>query len=116
MKFQLPYPARLSMGIFLLLTVGIALSPATSPDNLSRLAQAITLAPNADFESAVLHYTLLPRLVIALLTGAALGLAGALVQQVLRNPLAAPTTLGVAAGAQLVLGLIMLLAPSLLVW
>ncbi|OON39905.1 Fe3+-hydroxamate ABC transporter permease FhuB [Izhakiella australiensis] len=49
----------------------------------------------------VFHYSLLPRLVMALLVGAGLGLAGLLFQQVLRNPLAEPTTLGVSAGAQL---------------
>ena len=47
------------------------------------------------------HYSLLPRLTISLLVGAGLGLVGVLFQQVLRNPLAEPTTLGVATGAQL---------------
>jgi iron complex transport system permease protein len=47
------------------------------------------------------HYSLLPRLAISLLVGAGLGLVGVLFQQVLRNPLAEPTTLGVATGAQL---------------
>lgn len=100
----------------LLLLAGLLLSPASSFENLMRLPGALVLTQSASFEQAVLHYTLLPRLTIALLTGAALGFAGTLVQQVLRNPLAAPTTLGVAAGAQLTLGLVMLLAPSLLVW
>lgn len=52
-------------------------------------------------EQMLFHYSLLPRLAIALLVGAGLGLAGVLFQQVLRNPLAEPTTLGVATGAQL---------------
>jgi ABC-type enterobactin transport system permease subunit len=38
---------------------------------------------------------------VSLLVGAGLGLVGVLFQQVLRNPLAEPTTLGVATGAQL---------------
>ena len=49
----------------------------------------------------VFHYSLLPRTVLALLVGAGLGLAGLLFQQILRNPLAEPTTLGVSSGAQL---------------
>lgn len=49
----------------------------------------------------IFHYSLLPRLAISLLVGAGLGLVGVLFQQVLRNPLAEPTTLGVATGAQL---------------
>ncbi|MBB1198731.1 Fe(3+)-hydroxamate ABC transporter permease FhuB [Enterobacteriaceae bacterium 89] len=58
--------------------------------------------PNIDSISQMLfHYSLLPRLVISLLVGAGLGLVGVLFQQVLRNPLAEPTTLGVATGAQL---------------
>lgn len=111
------YPSLRLIALTLsLLLVGLILSPATSLDNLIRLPGSLALSTSASFEQAVLHYTLLPRLSIALLTGAALGLAGTLVQQVLRNPMAAPTTLGVAAGAQLALGLVMLLAPSLLVW
>ncbi|MCK1969534.1 Fe(3+)-hydroxamate ABC transporter permease FhuB [Franconibacter sp. IITDAS19] len=47
------------------------------------------------------HYSALPRLAVSLLVGAGLGLVGVLFQQVLRNPLAEPTTLGVATGAQL---------------
>jgi iron complex transport system permease protein len=41
----------------------------------------------------------LPRVVLALLVGAAFGLAGGLSQSVLRNPLASPDVLGVSAGA-----------------
>ncbi|HBC5673202.1 TPA: Fe(3+)-hydroxamate ABC transporter permease FhuB [Citrobacter koseri] len=59
-------------------------------------------SPDIDsIEQMIFHYSLLPRLVIALLVGAGLGLVGVLFQQVLRNPLAEPTTLGVATGAQL---------------
>ncbi|MFH0476011.1 Fe(3+)-hydroxamate ABC transporter permease FhuB [Kluyvera ascorbata] len=52
-------------------------------------------------DQMLFHYSLLPRLAISLLVGAGLGLVGVLFQQVLRNPLAEPTTLGVATGAQL---------------
>ncbi|WP_333495943.1 Fe(3+)-hydroxamate ABC transporter permease FhuB [Kluyvera sp. CHPC 1.251] len=52
-------------------------------------------------DQMLFHYSLLPRLTISLLVGAGLGLVGVLFQQVLRNPLAEPTTLGVATGAQL---------------
>lgn len=60
------------------------------------------LAPDGTVISQVLfHDTQLPRIVMSLLTGAGLGLAGLLFQQVLKNPLAEPSTLGVANGAQL---------------
>lgn len=64
--------------------------------------QQAVWSPDIDvIEQMVFHYSLLPRLAIALLVGAGLGLVGVLFQQVLRNPLAEPTTLGVATGAQL---------------
>lgn len=43
----------------------------------------------------------LPRLLAGVIAGAALGLAGTLLQSITRNPLAAPGTLGVNAGAHL---------------
>jgi len=62
---------------------------------------AIKAAGPESVSQMVFHYSLLPRLALSLLVGAGLGLVGLLFQQVLRNPLAEPTTLGVATGAQL---------------
>lgn len=62
---------------------------------------------------AVAYFSLLPRIVVALLCGGALGLAGAVFQTVLRNPLAEPSLLGVTSGAQLALAASLLYAPSL---
>lgn len=67
-----------------------------------------------DATRLVLYYSTLPRLATAILAGAALALAGALFQQVLRNPLADPTTLGVSAGANLALVVASLFIPGLL--
>lgn len=64
-------------------------------------AQALTRPDVNNIDQVVFHYSLLSRLALALLVGAGLGLAGLLFQQVLRNPLAEPTTLGVSSGAQL---------------
>ncbi|BDH47057.1 Fe3+-hydroxamate ABC transporter permease FhuB [Salmonella enterica subsp. enterica serovar Choleraesuis] len=59
-------------------------------------------SPNPDaIDTMLFYYSALPRLAMALLVGSGLGLCGVLFQQVLRNPLAEPTTLGVASGAQL---------------
>lgn len=68
----------------------------------------------ADFRQLRFHHAALPRIAVGLLAGAALGLAGALYQAVLRNPLAEPTTLGVSAGAHLALAAALLHAPWLL--
>ncbi|NDW06003.1 Fe(3+)-hydroxamate ABC transporter permease FhuB [Jiella pacifica] len=70
------------------------------------------LAPG--FAGNYLAYGLLPRGGFALLGGAALGLAGALLQRTLRNPAADASTLGVGAGAQLALGAATLFAPTLI--
>ncbi len=62
---------------------------------------ALLTPDNYRIEQMVFHYSLMPRLTLSLLAGAGLGLVGLLFQQVLRNPLAEPATLGVASGAQL---------------
>ena len=62
----------------------------------------------------LLHYTILPRVVVALMAGAGLGLAGAILQRILRNPLAEPATLGISAGAHLLLAIVTLFCPAIL--
>jgi len=53
----------------------------------------------------------LPRAIAAVLVGAALATSGAVMQTVLRNPLAAPDILAVTSGAQLALVVVSLLLP-----
>lgn len=55
----------------------------------------------------------LPRVVAALLAGAALAVSGVLLQAVTRNPMAAPGLLGVSAGAQVALTLAVTVLPGL---
>src|SRR3990167_1442660 len=76
--------------------------------------QALWQPDEGDIRQLVVHYSWLPRLCMAALCGATLALAGTVMQQVLRNPLASPTTLGVASGAQLALVVATLWAPGLL--
>jgi iron complex transport system permease protein len=52
-------------------------------------------------ESGVLFAIRLPRVVLGLLAGAALGISGAAVQGLFRNPLAAPGLIGISSGAAL---------------
>ncbi|MER5171215.1 Fe(3+)-hydroxamate ABC transporter permease FhuB [Thioclava kandeliae] len=67
--------------------------------------------------TALLFYQgTLPRGVVALLAGALLGLSGVLMQTVLRNPIADPSSLGLSAGAQLALIIATLFFPDWLVW
>lgn len=72
-------------------------------------------APNTDdFSQVLVHYSWAPRLAMALLIGSGLGLAGAVLQQILRNPLASPTTLGVESGAQLAIAIATVYLPGLM--
>ncbi|WP_036131528.1 Fe(3+)-hydroxamate ABC transporter permease FhuB [Marinobacter nitratireducens] len=66
------------------------------------------------YSSVLAHFSWAPRVSIALLIGCGLGLAGAVTQQVLGNPLASPTTLGVEAGGQFGVTVATLFAPALL--
>ncbi|WP_433690193.1 Fe(3+)-hydroxamate ABC transporter permease FhuB [Kosakonia cowanii] len=98
---------RFSLSSALLLAVLFILAAGLTWYNLTlalpraQWGQAL-FTPNIDrIDQMLFHYSLLPRLAISLLVGAGLGLVGVLFQQVLRNPLAEPTTLGVATGAQL---------------
>ena len=62
--------------------------------------QALTQFDPANGDHAVVHARI-PRTVLGLLAGGALGLAGAAMQGVARNPLADPGIIGVNAGAAL---------------
>lgn len=68
----------------------------------------------ARLDQLAAHYVLFPRFAVALMVGAALGLAGTILQQVLRNPLAEPATLGISAGAHLSLAVATLWLPDAL--
>ncbi|WP_316391221.1 Fe(3+)-hydroxamate ABC transporter permease FhuB [Citrobacter farmeri] len=94
------FPALL-LGLLFIVAVGLTWTNFSIALPRAQWQQALW-SPNIDLiEQMIFHYSLLPRLVISLLVGAGLGLVGVLFQQVLRNPLAEPTTLGVATGAQL---------------
>jgi len=99
--------SRISLLPALLLAALFALALGLTWNNLNvalpraRWGSALTAPDIDDIREMIFHYSLLPRLAISLLVGAGLGLVGVLFQQVLRNPLAEPTTLGVATGAQL---------------
>ncbi|WP_207468537.1 iron ABC transporter permease, partial [Paracoccus fontiphilus] len=108
------------------MTARLALSLAALAATALWLAAALHLLPferwpgwpldprNMDIAQILLGFGLMPRGVVALLAGAMLGLSGAILQVVLRNPVADPTTLGISAGAQLALVMATMLTPGLL--
>ncbi|MDZ4394189.1 Fe(3+)-hydroxamate ABC transporter permease FhuB [Cypionkella sp.] len=78
----------------------------------ARMAQLIAGAAPQDFADALFVQGALPRLVMAALVGAALGLAGSLMQQLTQNALVSPMTMGVSSGAWLALVLAAIVLPG----
>lgn len=95
-----PFPALLLLALFVAAT-GLCWFNLNAALPRAQWLQAFRQPEVDRIAQMLFHYSLLPRVAIALLVGAGLGLVGVLFQQVLRNPLAEPTTLGVATGAQL---------------
>jgi len=81
---------------------------ATRPQVPGDAAQAAAL------DSVLLWNSILPRSVLALVAGAALGLSGTLLQRVLRNPIADASTLGIASGAELAMTAALSFSPLLI--
>ena len=69
-----------------------------------------------DFAHHVVMQLRLPRVLVAALAGCALGISGVLFQGVIRNPLAAPETLGVSGGAALGAVIVLVLLPDASPW
>lgn len=107
-RLMLPLAAALACGLWL--AAALQLLPWSD-------WPALPLTPGAmSLDQIMLGFGLMPRGVIALLAGAALGLSGAILQAVLRNPVADPTTLGISSGAQLALVMATILRPDLLAY
>lgn len=91
------------VGSFALLLLGVlAVAPMIGPTKID-LVKALTsdLAFSDNVDANILFLARLPRILLAAVTGAALAVAGVVLQALLRNDLAAPFTLGVSSGAAL---------------
>jgi iron complex transport system permease protein len=80
---------------------------------LDEIIRAI-FAPDGSPEHQVVRFARLPRVAAGIVAGAALGIAGVLLQAVTRNPLASASTVGVNAGAYLAVVAAAIFAPGLL--
>lgn len=98
---SLRVPAVAAGALILLgaLTIGDVLVGPAGVDPAQALA--LLFAPDGSADSALVQSLRLPRAISGLAVGVALGLAGALLQAAVRNPLAEPGTIGVNAGAML---------------
>ena len=86
--------------LFFLMTITITPLIGSVQINLEK-AFSKDLAFNDNVDANILFLARIPRIILAALTGAALSVAGAVFQSLLRNDLAAPFTLGVSSGAAL---------------
>lgn len=100
MRYRYFLPVSFLLALFIV-ALGLTLHNMQALLPSHQWMSALQLPDPDKINQMLFHYSLLPRVMIALLVGAGLGLVGVLFQQVLRNPLAEPTTLGVASGAQL---------------
>jgi iron complex transport system permease protein len=92
--FYIHYKKQLIIIVLLILTV-----LCTSYLSLNIGPYSLSLANHLSDKDWLVLSIRLQRIFAALITGAALGVAGALFQTLLRNPLASPTTLGISQGA-----------------
>ncbi|WCB95038.1 putative siderophore transport system permease protein YfiZ [Baekduia alba] len=108
--------AALAILVFTLL---LSISVGAKPIALHRVWELL-LHPDGSDDAIVIRDLRIPRTMLGLLVGAALGVAGALMQALTRNPLADPGLLGINAGAAtaIVVGVALLgvSAPKTYIW
>lgn len=94
-------PSSLTLALVLALVAAGAMAVTLGEAPLDARQYLDALARPGSAPGEILWQVRAPRVVLAALVGAALGLAGALLQGLLRNPLADPGVLGVSASAAL---------------
>lgn len=101
---------RLLTILAMVLTVGFSSLFIGAVDlNLTQVKH--TLFNGGEFDFIINQYRL-PRLILAIGVGAGLGLSGALVQGIIRNPLASPDLMGISAGAGLAATALLVYMPQ----
>lgn len=106
-----PWALLASLAALLSLMTLAALSLGDTPLAPMRITAALVGAPILPTDALLLEFRL-PRVLLALLAGGALGLAGALLQAVTRNALASPELLGLSDGALFAMLITLALAPD----
>lgn len=91
-----------AVSILLLLVIGISVTIGSYDMTITDVYRIIAtgiLNPGDTTADLVVWNVRLPRIMMGVLAGAGLGICGAVLQAVLRNPLASPFTLGIASAA-----------------
>lgn len=107
-RVAVPAPGRLGVWLVLLAFIaasGVAALSLGTPTIAPTRLIGVLSGPD-EVAALVLRELRIPRLVLGLIAGAALGVAGLVLQEALRNPLAAPDLVGVSSGAVLAVGIV----------
>ena len=99
-------------GIFALGLGAVHLTPAQTVAILLRRAGVVLAVDYGPTQELVLWTLRLPRVVLGVLVGAGLSVAGATMQGLFRNPLADPGLVGMSSGGALSAALVMALGPA----
>lgn len=91
--------------VFLALSAGLGITLGSVSLSFSEILDAFRKGFDASAGTRIFAYSRLPRTLASLVCGAALAVAGAVIQGVLRNRLASPSIIGVNAGAGLAITL-----------
>ena len=105
-----------SVMLVLLILLGmcsvLSLAGGSAGYSIQEILKALFSQEDSPVKTIVLNLRL-PRIILAILIGSSLSAAGALLQSVMRNPLADPGTIGVSAGAGTAATTILLIFPQL---
>ncbi|MFG6175942.1 FecCD family ABC transporter permease [Halomonas sp. THAF12] len=88
------------LGLLLVASMGLSLSLGSFPTPFGKMLHALAAPQDSDIAFIVWELRL-PRIVLAVLVGAALAVAGAILQGIVRNPLASPDVIGITSGGAL---------------
>lgn len=106
-------PSMITAILLCFIVVAFANLQIANPLSLSQQWHLILGAEAQEFADFNFAYAQLPRLVMAIVVGAMLGLVGSLMQQLTQNSLTSPLTLGTSSGAWLALIIVNVFFPSL---
>ncbi|SDD65113.1 iron complex transport system permease protein [Paenibacillus sp. UNCCL117] len=96
---RVPYPVLVAgMLIVLVILMTAGLMAGTLKLSVVQIVQVVS-GGGGEFERSIIMDLRLPRLLVAAFAGAALAVAGSMMQGALRNPIADPSVLGVTSGA-----------------
>jgi iron complex transport system permease protein len=116
LSFRVDRRAPLALGVALLATLGVMIVnigvgeyPIAPLDVIRTVLHLPTASSDYDF---IVNTLRLPRMLVAALVGGALGISGAIMQGLTRNPLASPDILGISAGASCVAVTLIILRPN----